>query len=722
MGSQGHVGPLQPPVSTAPDVLSSTQLHALFDILTHNQTFEEVEQFSYPETVSLYGYPFKQRQPDGTSVYADGSSTPLLAGVLRSIVLPIPGVRDLPDGFWHVRLQGILTKLGEAELSSSYDKGSLGTKKTLAAAASAIHEAVSRGLLGGLRPFKSSSDSLQGPYDRSKALDLIRAWEDAVHELVHGNLVDELFECAAKQDSLEKHSPAVKASVDYVIIHLATFMHHILVLSPEGPYLIKLLENFHNLIPYGMIRQTLWVGNAATMINGMIRLLLAKMGVGALSNWVGLTQNADDGMNLLQRIISLVLSWDCAEFRKSMDRIERASNGPSKSHLAAIRQFVDKPREEHDAVRNYSIKTPTSMIAAILESSHTQLKPLSPAQHVQCLEYYAALMSIHDREAIAKVICRQNPDLFTGLIRDAVGTFDRMIRTIHEKIDLREHVAAGEAFITDLLNTSKPKHLRKIPISGTSSKTFHTRAPSIEDYVSLLRRNRHLLYNWLHQFASQCPSIREEFRAWAKETVKLFRQSQRSPNPSTLEPRPPVTDPAWRGGAAGALSSNLQLLYAALPNETKAPVITTIDAHAAYHTALERLSIDRMQRILDDMPAGGVLAAAAEDETKAVRATICGPGMFLARWQQLLDDAAVTPETPGGGLRRGKDVKGALAQGKTVSAAVQDGWDPQKLAELAERGLPAPPEVGVVVEALGGEFRGLVTDLLRMQEGREGRG
>ena len=223
MGS--HAGPLQPP----PDVLSSTQLHALFDILTHHETFAEVEQFSHPETVSLYGYPFKQRQADGTLVYAAGSSAPLLAGVLRSIVLPIPGVRDLPDGFWHVRFQGILTKLGEADLSPSYDKGSLGTRKTLATAASVIHEAVSRGLLGGIPPLRGSGSSLQGPYDSSKALDLVRAWEDAVHELVHGNLVDELFECAAKQDSLEKHSPAVKASVDYVIIQWVSMALFLLV-------------------------------------------------------------------------------------------------------------------------------------------------------------------------------------------------------------------------------------------------------------------------------------------------------------------------------------------------------------------------------------------------------------------------------------------------------------------------------------------------------------
>jgi hypothetical protein len=78
-------------------------------------------------------------------------------------------------------------------------------------------------------------------------------------------------------------------------------IHYVFILSPEGPYLLKLLENVHKLLPYSMVKQTLRIGNAASMLNGMVRLLLAKMGVGALSNWVGLTQNADDGMNLLQR-------------------------------------------------------------------------------------------------------------------------------------------------------------------------------------------------------------------------------------------------------------------------------------------------------------------------------------------------------------------------------------------------------------------------------------
>lgn len=55
------------------------------------------------------------------------------------------------------------------------------------------------------------------------------------------------------------------------------------------------------MVPYSAIKQTLRIGNAASMISGITKLLLAKMSIGGLTNWLGLTQNADDGMNLLQR-------------------------------------------------------------------------------------------------------------------------------------------------------------------------------------------------------------------------------------------------------------------------------------------------------------------------------------------------------------------------------------------------------------------------------------
>ncbi|KAL2022488.1 hypothetical protein VTK56DRAFT_5317 [Thermocarpiscus australiensis] len=742
----GSTGP-RPPESVGPETLTCSQLHSLFDILTHHETYAEVESFKDPRTISEYGYPFTRHSQgsDGGPEYSKDSSAPLLAGVLRSIVLSLPGVRDLPPEFWHVRFQGILEKLAAAELSESYDKGVLGTRKTLATAASVLHEAVSRGVLGGTE--NGAKRNLQGKHDQSKAQDLARAWEDVVHELVYGNLVDELFTCTSERQSLEEHSPGVQAVVDYIIIHLATMMHQVFNRSAEGPYLLKLLENVHKLLPYSMVRQTLRIGNAATMLNGMIRLLLAKMGVGALSNWIGLKQNADDGMNLLQRIISLVLSWDSFDFRKSADAIEKAKGGagPSKEQLAAIKEYLEKPRREHDETRLASIKTSKSMVATILErSSPDILASVSETQHTQCLDYFSALLAARDRDEITNVLCRQSPDLFTQAIKDAVASFEPFIRAIHERVDLREHVSAAEGFLTEFINISKANKstggfLGSFSNGARNRDIAEPPAPSVEAYVILLRRNRHLLYNWIHQVASQCPNVREDFCAWAKETIKVFRISGRSPSqpaaalletPDNYQSKPTETDNVVikierRRGAAGALSDHLQHLFASLAPEVRSRVLPALDAHASHLSSLEDLSLARMQRILDNLDtlsheSGKSGPAYAEAKIKdGASMSFSGPGMFLSRWQQLLDDTLIGPALPEGPLRRGRDVKGRLAQGKTVAGAgAKDGWDPASLPRIEEEEEeeePRPPDVGVVIEALGGGFRELVRALLERE-------
>ncbi|KAL2134867.1 hypothetical protein VTI74DRAFT_10593 [Chaetomium olivicolor] len=747
----------QPPSVSGP--LTPIQLHALLDILTHHQTYAEVESFKDPHTISQYGYPFAQRGPGSSShtSYATESSAPLLAGVLRSIVLPFPGVRDLPPEFWHVRFQGLLEKLAAAELSESYDKGALGTRKTLATAASAIHEAVSRGILGGVA--NGPTRDLHGDYDRSKAEDLARAWEDAVQELVYGNLVEELFVCAAEKRSLEAHSPALQAVADYVIIHLATLVHHVFVLSPEGPYLLKLLENVHKLLPYSMVRQTLRIGNAATMLNGMMRLLLSKMGVGAVSNWIGLTQNADDGMNVLQRIIWLVLSWDALEFRKSADAIEKAKGNStaSKEQLAAIRHYLKKPRTEQEKIRNTSRQEPQSIAVTILQSSNPSLAAsLAETQHQQCLEYLSALLAARDRDEIANALCRQNPDLFTQAIKDAVASFEPMIRTVHQHIDLREHVSAAESFITDFINVTKvTKSMSRLPRSASNStlksEATNMRAPSVEDYVDLLRRNRQLLYNWLHQIARDCPQIRNDFCSWAKEAVKVFRPPRQTPPEPATEPHltnekktPTAASGKHRPGAAGALSPALQSLFASLPPSTQSAMLPAIDAHAAYLSALEDLSLARMQRILDSMHTTTTPNTTSAPTTTAPPhpssplistwspsgRSFSGPGMYLSRWQDLLDSTLIGPAAPGGPLRKGADVKGVVARGKVGSGSghvsvtgagngngVGNGsgrelGDPALLDGVVGGEEPSRADVRVVVESLGEGFRKLVGELV----------
>ncbi|KAL1836547.1 hypothetical protein VTJ49DRAFT_5024 [Mycothermus thermophilus] len=784
-GDLSRVHDTEPPsVSNPNEPLSPSQLHALFDILTHHGTYAEVESFKEPGTISEYGHPFSSRAE---------SSAPLLAGVLRSIVLPFPGIRDLPADFWQVRFQAIMETLAAAGLSESFDKGVMGTRKTLATAASSIHEAVSRGILGGVR--QTGARDLHSEYDRSSAQDLERAWEDALHELVYGDLVRELFACVTDKKSPEEHSPGVRAAVDYIIIHLATFIHHVIVVSPEGPYLLKLLENVHKLLPYSLVKQTLRVSNAATMLNGMTRLFLAKLSVGAISNWVGLTQNAADGMNLLQRIIWMVLSWDALEFRKSADAIEKAkgSSALPKEYLAAIRDFVSKPKSEHDQVRKQSVQSGRSVVVTVLERDNAELvASLSPTHHSRCLEYLAALLSARDRDEIINSLCRQNPDLFTQAIRDAVTSFEPMIRTVHQQVDLREHVSAAEGFISEFISVSRgkkrPSESLTSPATGTKADPSDPQPPSVKDYVLLLQHNRHLLYNWLHQVASQCPELRDMFLAWAEETIKLFRQPPELAA-STASGHP---NPNQRPGAAGKMSDHLQTLFASLPTTTQSRLLPIIDAHAAYLSRLEALSRMRMQRILDNLPpptppltSSNAISPPASPSpsspppspptaptpsylspsslfrsgwttprsrsrsptptpttpsapplastntttttTTTNHRSSSGPGIYLARWQHLLDTTLITPATPSGPFRTGRDVYGALAKGKTGAGSGSDSgrgtgkavvdWGEtarrrRQEEEEEEMGMEGAVDVREVVEALGEGFKRAVAGLL----------
>ncbi|KAK4461984.1 PX-associated-domain-containing protein [Cladorrhinum samala] len=731
-------------IHVSPDILSSPQLHALFDILTHHETYAEVESFKDPSTISTYGYPFARHDANGVPTYPTHSSAPLLAGLFRSVVLSFPGIRNLPSEFWHLRFQGILEKLAEAELSESYDKGSLGTRKILAAAASSIHESVSRGILGGIE--RGEKRNLNDKYDRSQAEDLVRAWEDGVHELLYGDLIDELFKCAAERKSLEEHSAGAQACADYAIIHIATLLHHVLVLSPEGPYLVKLLESVHRLLPYSMIKQTLRVGNAATMINGMMRLLLAKVGVGALSNWVGITQNADDGMNLLQRIIWLVLYWDSAEARKTVEKIEKTKgdSAPTKTQLAAVKGFMQKSREEHEKARHDSLHTTTSMVVEILRRSDPKLlQSLTEAQHTQLSLYYSTLLMIRDREEIPNVLCRQNPDLFTQAVKDFMSSFDRIIRSIHENIDLRDYISTAEDFLSDFISvskgaTKKPSASSSSSILGSwggnflkaeAAATPPTSHPSsVEDYVLLLQKNKHLLYNWLHDVASKCPDIAEDFRVWAHETIAVFRRNKRSEAPSTSTENQPK--------AAGALSSNLQHLFASLPASARETIIPAINDHAKYLSTLEDLSLSRMQRIIENLAASAsALNSGAATPTSGrfgsssgkssprivplganVNRSYSGPGVFLSKWQGLMDSTLIGPAVPDGPVRKGKEVKEVKKKGG-VGASAEGSWDLPKLGGVVdEEHGPEPPDVSGVVEALGKGFRDLVGDLLREDE------
>ena len=191
------------------DPLSPQQAHALFDVLTHHEIYSEIERFKYPDAIQNYGHPFPidDEAP---------STSPILQSLFARFVLELPGIKSVAPEFWRERCKLIVEKLGAAELSESYDKGAIGSRRTLATAISTIIEYPARGCLAGVTAHSNESEDQE--YDIYDADDVMRAWDQFCRELVHGQMVDNLFDATARMGKIEEHTPLVQAAHEYMLV------------------------------------------------------------------------------------------------------------------------------------------------------------------------------------------------------------------------------------------------------------------------------------------------------------------------------------------------------------------------------------------------------------------------------------------------------------------------------------------------------------------------
>ncbi|KAM3557989.1 hypothetical protein ARSEF4850_004816 [Beauveria asiatica] len=724
-------------------LLTPEQTAALFDVLIHHETYSEIEAFKSTDGVLTHGFPFRNEEqqvraaqnggarhdiaapaptsgggltgfalslwgrsgssgvtptpsaPDSPRAYtppvgelslgseasdAEGdeedastlSALPIMQLLTSTFLMRLPAIKTLPRDFWAVRVQGLLSRFAEVDLSESYDKGTMGARKTLSSGSGSVIEMISRGFLGGVgrRGGQSSQPTTEEltkkRYSLQDGQELIRAWEDVLEGLVYGDLVDNMFDYLAKTDKLEEHSVAVDASSSYIVIHLAALLHHVFVLTPDGQYLLKLLDNVHGLVPYKMIKQTLRIGNAATMMSGMIRLLLAKLSVTGLTNWLGITQNNDDGMNLLQNIISLVLSRDASEFKKILHRIDKmqAKDGaPSEEMLETIQMHAASGKAEHSALRKASLEAKESIVVAMLKARDpTLVEQLSEKQHALCLQYYSALLSIRDRDAITRVLCRQPPDLFTRALKEVAAAYNPMIRIVHESVDLGDHLQDLQEFITQFVRVS----------------THDSGAATVEDYVKLLNDHKPLLHKFVHAVAKNCPQVWRDLREWSNASIVRFRQEMAS------------------NAARSAMDEALDGLVSGLDDVARAKVLAAVDAHASYLATLKKGSDARLAQL-----------AAQKTSSSSGGSGSWGPGIYLARWQDILDDTLITPASAAqpAAARRGAEVRHLATLGKT---GVAGGGLVAEQTAGGQRTVPRAPDVSVVVEELGEAFTALM--------------
>ena len=189
--------------------LSSTQLHALFDILTHHQAYAEVRDLKCQETIANFGFPLQ------AACDVDIPASPLLQILMKRFVLVLPGLRDVSPTFWHQKIEALFNALATSNLSESYDKGSIGIRKTLATATAAMIEYCARGSLGGYPRHEVTKDH---SYDPSDPEHVAQAWNDFLDQIVYGDLLNRIFAKAATTDQLTDHEPLVQATHEYIVV------------------------------------------------------------------------------------------------------------------------------------------------------------------------------------------------------------------------------------------------------------------------------------------------------------------------------------------------------------------------------------------------------------------------------------------------------------------------------------------------------------------------
>jgi hypothetical protein len=655
--------------------LSPDQADALFDILIHHEAYQELRDLRIPGALAHSGPPFK------TS--GEENQTPLFHTLFSEFIVPLPGLRDVSTDFYQAKCQEIIEEFAKADLSESYEAGYIGIRRTLATAAAALVEAPARGYFGGFPANETSKGDRK--YDTSKPEDVEAGFSDFLCRIVYDDdFIDSIFARAAETDKLSQHDSLVQAAHENILIHLASFLHYILIISPQGTTLLTMLRRANALVPYTAIRQTLKVGNAATMINGMLKLVLTKMTINSVTTFLGITAASDAGWNLLQTIVSAVVNWDTSALKSRVAEIESSADGPGKGQREVLDSYIGMERAEHEKCRTMSEARGEPVVVTVMDEYGGEELQLEERQISMALEYLSLHLSLRDRRKITGILCSRQPDLLTQAVREGVAAYDPVIRALHKAVDLSATVGDVEAFVSDLL---------KFAPSGKEGKDKSGSRPSVADFVKLLRRHQGAAHRFIHQVCKNGPELRDWYKDYAKSAAAKFRAKDNK------EDGAGPNNFGDGGGGPGTLIAKLSSAVSQLTPKQRSQILTECTAHATYLAQLSASSKAGMESIFTEdqsVPVSqpmkkGRSAKTSKSSTREPSLEVegryapeLGPGVFLRRWQDYVDETAITPAGSDGGA--------------------QHGGEAAKISEVKA------PSCGKTVELLGGRFREMLRE------------
>ena len=221
-------------------------------------------------------------------------------------------------------------------------------------------------------------------------------------------------------------------------------------------------------------------------------------------------------------------------------------------------------------------------------------------------------LSIKDRESLVAVLCEHQPDLVTPTVRPMIPAYEPIIRALHNATDLSGGMADLQSFMTDLIKLSK-----------VNGKAADSAPPNVLDFYHLIKKHAPSSHKFLHQTLKNSTDLYEMYYEYAQEAVKQYKQR---------------TDDSTKDSAAGALTNQLQDAFSAFRPEDASLVKGELDQYGAH---------------LSDSVAGQTKSF--QNVVKGVETGVfergMGPGIYLVKWQELIDDTIIAPSQPQGSPR-----------------------------------------------------------------------
>ena len=265
-------------------------------------------------------------------------------------------------------------------------------------------------------------------------------------------------------------------------------------------------------------------------------------------------------------------------------------------------------------------ETQSRCIIDFILSDATDHQILSKSQYKTAVNYLSLQLAIRDRERLIEVLCHHQPDLVTSSIRELVTAYEPVIRALHKAVDLNAGVADLQAFLDDLIKVSKIDP--KIPESDL---------PTVEDFCRLLQKHQGSSHRFIHQAIKNGKEISDWYHEYSNHAAAQYKQFNEAKFENTSNT------------AAGDFTASLDTLMSNLSEEDRRDVIMELDHHEEFLSSLTRRSKENMDRI--------VRSFLGQQPCKSQS----GPGMFLWRWKQFINDTLVTPIASTDSLKLGKN-------------------------------------------------------------------